>query len=312
MKYKYLFGPVPSRRLGISLGVDLVPHKTCSLNCIYCECGKTTNLTNIRKEYYPIDEIIKELDSFLKDNQQLDYITFSGGGEPTLNNKLGEIVKFLKKNYPQYKTALLTNSTLLYDKKLHNEIIDINIVLPSLDAVFNKSFNLINRPCNSIKNKKVIKSLINFSKKYKGKIWIEIFIVPGINNSDNELKLFKKILYKINPDLIQLNSLDRPGTEKTTKKATYDELNRIKNLLYPLPVEIIANFNSNTRTVFEKNNIENKILSLLERRPCTVEDLVNISGLNINEINKFLKLLIDNNKILLSNQKRGIFYLINK
>src|SRR4030043_1088255 len=109
--YKYLFGPVPSRRLGISLGVDLVPHKTCSLNCIYCECGKTTNLTDQRKEYVPLDEIVNELTIFLKNKEPLDYITFSGAGEPTLYSKLGKIVIFLKENYPEYKTVLLTNST---------------------------------------------------------------------------------------------------------------------------------------------------------------------------------------------------------
>ena len=312
MKYKYLFGPVPSRRLGISLGVDLVPHKTCSLNCIYCECGKTTNLTIERKEYIPIDEILDELNLFLKNNQSLDYITFSGAGEPTLYSKLGEIAEFLKNNYPGYKTALLTNSSLLYDKKVQDEIKNIDLIIPSLDSVFDKSFKDINRPHNNLKIKKVINGLINFSQNYKGKIWIEIFIIPGINDSEKELTLFKETLKRINPDKIQLNSIDRPGTERWTRKATYDDLNRVKNLLYPLQVDIISNFDSNIKNQFEKANIENRILSILERRPCTADDLEKISGFNKIEINKFLKLLLDNNQITVSNQKRGEFYLINK
>lgn len=312
MEYKYLFGPVPSRRLGTSLGIDLVPHKTCSLNCIYCECGKTTNLTIERKEYIPLDEIINELNQFLKNNPPLDYITFSGAGEPTLYSKLGEISDFLKENYSEYKTALLTNSTLLHDNKVQNEIKNIDLILPSLDAASDKSFKIINRPHKNIKNKKIINGLINFSKVFKGKIWIEIFIIPGINDSANELNLFKKLLLKIKPDKIQLNSLDRPGTEKWTKKASYDDLNRVKNLLYPLPVDIISDFESSARNLFEKENMENRILSILERRPCTLDDLEKISGLSINEINKFLKLLLENNKIKISNQKRGNFYLINK
>ena len=312
MKYKYLFGPVPSRRLGISLGIDLVPHKTCSLNCIYCECGKTTNLTIERKEYVPLDEMKNELNLFLKNKQSLDYITFSGAGEPTLYSKLGEISDFLKYNYSEYKTALLTNSTLLYNKKIQDEIKNIDLILPSLDAVYDKSFKIINRPHSNIKIKKIITGLINFSKIYKGKIWLEIFVIPGINNSEKELKHFKEILNKINPDKIQLNSLDRPGAESWIKKATYDELNRVKNLLYPLPVDIITHFDSSTRNLFEKTNIESRILSILERRPCTLNDLVKISGMNINEINKVLNLLLDKNQIILSNQKRGDFYLINK
>ncbi len=312
MKYKYLFGPVPSRRLGISLGVDLVPHKTCSLNCIYCECGKTTNLTDIRKEYIPFDEIVNELNIFLKNKVSLDYITFTGAGEPTLYTKLEEIVKYIKQNHSFYKTALLTNSTLLHDKILQEEIKDIDLIIPSLDAVSDESFKTINRPYHNIKCKKIISGLINFSKVFKGKIWIEIFVVPGINDSEKELKLFKKTLSKIKFDQIQLNSLDRPGTEKWVKKATFDDLYRVKNLLYPLPVDIISNFNSNTHTLFEKANIENRILSILERRPCTIDDLVNISGLDVDEINKFIKILLDDSKITISIQNRGTFYLINK
>jgi wyosine [tRNA(Phe)-imidazoG37] synthetase (radical SAM superfamily) len=312
LKYKYLFGPVPSRRLGLSLGIDLIPHKTCSLNCIYCECGKTTNLTIERKEYIPLDEIINELNTFLAEKQSLDYITFSGAGEPTLYNRLGDIVDFLKKNYPEYKTALLTNSSLLHDINIQNDIKNIDLILPSLDAVLDSSFKKINRPHKNLKIKKILNGLIKFSKLYKGKIWIEIFIIPGINDSEKELNLFKSVLEKINPDKIQLNSLDRPGTEISTKKATYDELNRVKNLLYPLPVDIIANFDSSTISLFEKSNIENRILSILERRPCTLDDLIKTSGLNINEVNKFIKLLIDKNKIIISKQQRGEFYKINK
>lgn len=312
MKFKYLFGPVPSRRLGISLGIDLIPYKTCSLNCIYCECGKTTNLTDERKEYVPCDEIINELNIFLKDKVPLDYITFSGAGEPTLYLKIGEIVRYLKQNYPIYKTALLTNSTLLHDNMLQNEIKDIDLVIPSLDSVTDESFKIINRPHHNIKCKKIIDGLINFSKIFKGEIWLEIFIVPGINDSEKELQLFKKTLEKIKFDKIQLNSLDRPGTEKWVKKSTFDDLYRVKNMLYPLPVDIISNFDSNTRALFEKENIENRVLSILERRPCTINDIVKISGLDMEEIHKILKSLLDDNKITISSQERGAFYLVNK
>lgn len=312
MNYKYLFGPVPSRRLGISLGVDLVPLKVCSLDCIYCECGKTTTLTLERKEYVPFKDVVTELDDYLKKSPELDYITFSGSGEPTLHSKIGEIVNHIKKNYSSYKIALLTNSTLLGNKTLQDELKEIDLIIPSLDAVTQETFDKINRPISSLKIDKYIEDIIDFSNNYKGKIWVEIFIVPGINNSKDELNEFKKILTKINPERIQLNSIDRPGTEEWIKKSKEDELIKIKDSLAPLPVEIVAKFNSATKTYFEHENMQEKILSIIKRRPCTIDDLVNISGANILEVKKNVNLLIDSGKIKTSHQNRGEFFIVKK
>lgn len=163
MDYKYIFGPVPSRRLGSSLGIDLIPYKTCSLNCVYCECGKTTDLTFERKEYVPTERVIEELDDYLKTEPELDYITFSGSGEPTLHNGIGEIIKFLKENYPQYQLALLTNSTLLNDEKLQDEIKKLDLIVPSLDAVSEDVFQKINRPVEGLSAQKIVQGLINLN-----------------------------------------------------------------------------------------------------------------------------------------------------
>ncbi|MCK4981982.1 MAG: radical SAM protein, partial [Victivallaceae bacterium] len=146
MKKKYLFGPVASRRLGISLGVDLVPFKTCSINCVYCESGVTTNLTLKRREYISADEVIKQLDELLSNNPEIDYLTFSGAGEPTLNSGIGRVVNFVKTNYPQYKICLLSNGTLFSDPELLTEIADIDLCIPSLDASCEEEFKIINRP----------------------------------------------------------------------------------------------------------------------------------------------------------------------
>ena len=220
MKYKHLFGPVPSRRLGISLGVDLIPHKVCSLNCVYCEVGETTNLTTERKEYIPINEILIELDEYLSQKPNLDFITFSGSGEPTLNSGIGEVINFLKKYYPKYKIALLTNSTLLSNKTLRDELKKIDLILPSLDSVTETGFKKLNRPSINLELTKIIEGLIAFTKEFEGNVWLEVFIVPGFNDSKEELESIKEIILKINPNKVQLNSLDRPGSEYWIKPIT--------------------------------------------------------------------------------------------
>ena len=162
---RYLFGPVISRRLGISLGIDLLPFKTCSLDCIYCECGKTKNLTDQIQEYVPTEEVISELQVFLTDKPKLDVITFAGSGEPTLHSGIGQIIKFLKKNFPEYKICVLTNGTLLYQKKVRQSILDADIIIPSLDAVSKEVFEKIAKPAEGITPEKLIEGLIALKKR---------------------------------------------------------------------------------------------------------------------------------------------------
>jgi len=311
MNYKYLFGPVPSRRLGISLGVDLVPYKICSFNCVYCECGKTTNLTLERSEFFSTKSIIDELTDFLKKKPFLDYITFSGSGEPTLHSGLGKIVDFLKTDFPDYKIALLTNSSLLGDKKVQDEIKKIDVVVPSLDAVSEEAFNQINRPLNTITARQIIDGLYDFSKNYKGKIWLEIFIISGINDNQNELDMFKQVIADLHPDKIQINSLDRPGTELWVKKTSDEVLNQVKEYLYPLSVEIISKPEAiNNLKVEETDNAVNLILSIIKRRPCTIEDLQTATGIPVKKIKENIDKLINDKKIEDNKQDRGNFYRI--
>ena len=305
--YKHLFGPVPSRRLGMSLGVDLVPHKICSLNCVYCECGQTTNLTIERKEYVPIDNVLLELEHYFKNNPEPDYITFSGAGEPTLNSRLGEVVKFIKEN-SKVSIALLTNATLLSDSKLIKEISDIDLILPSLDAVSPKVFAKINRHNKSLKINEIIDSLVQFKKQFKGKMWLEILILPNYNNSEAELIRLKEVIKKLEPDKVQLNTLDRPGTVPNLKACTKAELEKIKEFWNLPNVEIIAKAINRTEIKSYRKDVESAILETIARRPCTVKDLSDILGKHINEINKYLDVLDEKNKIITIEQERGVFY----
>jgi wyosine [tRNA(Phe)-imidazoG37] synthetase (radical SAM superfamily) len=159
---KYLFGPVNSRRLGISLGVDLVPFKTCSLNCVYCESGGTTAITSTIAEYVPTDGVISELDRFLSVSPALDVITFSGSGEPTLHAGIGRIIAHLKQKYPAYKVVVLTNGTLLWDPGVRESLSGADIVIPSLDAVSPGIFDKIARPAAGITPERVIRGLAEF------------------------------------------------------------------------------------------------------------------------------------------------------
>ena len=310
--YKYLFGPVPSRRLGMSLGVDLVPHKVCSLNCIYCECGRTTNLTIERKEYVPYDKVIEELKHFMSNNPAPDYITFSGSGEPTLNSRIGDIVEFIKQNYPEISLALLTNGTLLKYKEVRKEILKTDVVLPSLDAASEIAYRKINRPFHSLDLPDYINGLVEFRKEYKGKIWLEVLIIPGYNDDKENLKLLKKAFLKIKPESIQLNTLDRPGVIDGLHPISRQELQKIVNFWNLDNVEIIAAAPERKDIKSYRSDTESAILETIFRRPCTLDDLVKILGLHINEINKYLDVLEAENKIEPIRQERGVFYQIKK
>lgn len=305
VKYKHLFGPVPSRRLGISLGIDPIPFKTCTLNCVYCECGPTTNLTTERREYVPVDEILNELDDYLKKLPALDYITFSGSGEPTLHIKIGDIINFLKQNYPQYKIVVLTNGTLFYQRRVRDDVKNSDLIMPSLDSASAEIFKKINRPHKELDIKKIISGLIKLRREFRGKIWLETFIVPGLNNTREELQALKKAIEEIKPDKVQLNTLDRPGTESWVMAVKKGELRRIASYLN---AEIISEFRSRKEITSFDRNIEENIVSTIKRRPCTAEDLSRILGLHLNEINKYLQVLIETGKIKSEEQERGVFF----
>ncbi|MCF6185332.1 MAG: radical SAM protein [Bacteroidales bacterium] len=308
--YKYLFGPVPSRRLGMSLGVDLVPHKVCSLDCVYCECGATTKLTLDRKEYILYEKVTKELEDFFTRNPEPDYITFSGSGEPILNSRIGDVLKFIKKLKPEIPVAVLTNGTLLFNKKVRNELMLADVVLPSLDAALQSSFEKINRPVKSIDVREYIKGIIDFSNEFKGEIWLEVLIIPGYNDSTEDLRALKEAIQKINPAKIQLNTLDRPGTEDGLFPADRKRLHSIIDFWQFENAEIIASPPERKEVKSYREDTETAILETIARRPCTLDDLHKILGIHVNEINKYLGVLEENKKILAVRLERGVFYKI--
>ena len=232
--YKHVFGPVPSRRLGISLGVDLVVSKSCNLNCIFCECGATKKIPLERQKFKNMNEILEEISAVLKDIKP-DYITFSGSGEPTLSLDLGNISRAIKEDLKyQGKICLITNSLLLADENLMKELEYIDLIVPTLNTLTQDIFEKIVRPDYRTSVEEIRKGFINLNKSnYKGKIWIEIFILENINDSDENFVDIANFLKSenIRYDKIQLNTIDRVGAERDLKAISFEKISRAKKIL---------------------------------------------------------------------------------
>jgi len=306
--YQYLFGPVPSRRLGFSLGIDLVPAKTCNLNCIYCECGRTTQLTMERREYVALARVCEELERFFFDHPAPDYLTFSGSGEPLLHSRAGELVEWMKERFPSVPVAVLTNGTLFTDPQVRRAVGRADVVLPSLDAATSAVFKKINRPHPILQIEEIIEGLVRLRQDYDGRIWLEIFIVPGLNDTKDELSALRDAVVRISPEVVQVNTLDRPGTVGAVRAATLSELQRVVDFWQLPKVEIIARSAAGPEQRVVRRDRESAILETVARRPCTLADLTIILGMHQNEVNKYLGILEKQRKLQSRRQGSLIFY----
>lgn len=239
---EHVYGPINSRRLGKSLGVSLIVPKVCPLDCIYCEARATTDLTMERKEYVNIDEVLEEIDRVLAEIPMPDYITFSGAGEPTLNSGIGRVIDHLKKFHPACKVCLLTNGLLLKDQELQQELAKLDMIIPSLDASNEDEYLKINRPVPGETLEKLVDGITGFHRNYPSVFMaLEIFIAPGINDSDESLSRFERLVKKISPDAIQLNTLDRPGVITGLKPADDETMTKFAVVLNKtVPVTFIS------------------------------------------------------------------------
>jgi wyosine [tRNA(Phe)-imidazoG37] synthetase (radical SAM superfamily) len=225
---KYIFGPVPSRRLGRSLGIDLVPYKTCTFDCIYCDLGRTTHKTASRQSYVPPEEIHDELERALSDSEKRpDFVTLSGSGEPTLNNAIKEVIRGVKE-ITSLPVAVITNSSFLSLEEVRKDVAKADLVVPSLDAVTPALFEYINRPHPSLNIKQIVAGLIQFRRQYRGQIWLEILFCRGVNDSREEVEKMRAVIERIEPDRIQLNTPVRPPAEDFAFPLTLAQLEEIR------------------------------------------------------------------------------------
>ncbi|MGC9454037.1 MAG: radical SAM protein [Phycisphaerae bacterium] len=279
----YIYGPVPSRRLGRSLGVDLVPFKTCSYDCIYCQLGRTTNKTVEQREWFPLDDVLTEL----KDNLATapDYITLSGSGEPTLYSRLGELVDGIR-SMTDVPVALLTNGSLLWRKDLREQLMGLDLVVPTLDAGNSRMFKLINRPHRSISFEQMLEGLITFRREFSGSYWLEVFILAGHNAEEAEVREIVECTDRIRPDLVQLNTATRPPAEEYAVMADRHVMHEVAARFDP-PADVIADYKAGHGQSELVSN-RDTVLEMIRRRPCSTDDIASGLGLHRNEVLKYL------------------------
>lgn len=310
MTENHIFGPVMSRRLGRSLGIDLLPFKTCSYDCVYCECGATTHITTKRAEFFPTEEVISQLDTVLRERPTLDYITFAGSGEPTLSLSIGRIIRHLKTAYPEYKVAVLTNGSLLGNKEVAADLSQADLVIPTLTSTSQETFEKIHRPYPGLLTKTIISDILEFRKEFQGEIWLEIFLIPDLNTSLEELASLRDVIDKIQPARIQLNTLDRPAAEDWVTAPDPDELENFRKYFAELkiPVDVAGVCCEQPDVCRAGESTHEHILKTLRIRPSTVEDLASMTGLHHHEVAKYLSGLLEEGTVHIQRGKRGVFY----
>jgi wyosine [tRNA(Phe)-imidazoG37] synthetase (radical SAM superfamily) len=271
----FVFGPVPSRRLGFSLGVDIIPRKYCNFDCIYCQIGKTTRKNVTRKKFFEVEEVVKEIVDTIKFVEKVDFVTFSGSGEPTLNENLGAMIKEVKKSV-NTPIAVITNSSSLWIEEVRNDLFNADVVLPSLDAASDEVFKSINRPQANLELTFIIEGIKSLKKDYKGRIWLEIMLIKGVNDTPDELQKLRFILNDLKVDKIHLNTVTRPPSEKNAGPLNRKELEKIKKF-FGDNCEIISSFEKNG-VHKEQEGWARTIVDILKRRSLTVQDIIRITG----------------------------------
>jgi wyosine [tRNA(Phe)-imidazoG37] synthetase (radical SAM superfamily) len=266
----YTYGPVPSRRLGLSLGVDIVPAKICTLDCAYCQIGRTTQKSTVRRNFLDIEAVLRELADRLRAGLQADYITIGGSGEPTLHGRLGELIDGIRR-LTRLRVAILTNGTLLYRPDVRADCAKADVVIPTLDAAEATVFEAVHRPAPGITIEKLVAGLEQFRREFRGAIWLEVFLVAGVNTGAAQIDQLKAVIARVRPDKIHLNTAIRPPAEPDVRAVPAERLDAIARQIGG-PCEVIGTPPAPRREPHQ-NRTETDILSVLRRRPCSLDDL---------------------------------------
>ncbi len=301
---KHVYGPVASRRLGRSLGIDLVPSKTCTLNCVYCQLGARAEPTMERKAYVDPEEVCAEVREVLRSGADPDYLTLSGAGEPTLDSHFGDVAGRLQE-LGDTPVALVTNGTLFHREEVRRGCSAIDLVLPSLDAGDEETFRRLNRPHPDLRLEDIVDGLCRLRDEQNARMWLEVFVVPGINTGTEQVEALARAVERISPDRVQLNTAVRPPTEESVRAAPREQLERVRDKIGPeceiiVPAESIGQGGGSSAA--------EDILSMLRRRPCTADDVAAGLSISVQQVLKELENLRRRGRVRLSRDGSTVYY----
>lgn len=301
---KYVFGPVPSRRLGRSLGISPIPKKTCNYSCVYCQLGRTNKMTNMRQEFFPLEDILSEFDEYLKDEDKFDVVSVVGEGEPTLYSRLGDLIKGLKERTSK-PVAVITNSALMYDPQVRKDLMEADIVLPSLDSCDEETWHKVDRPYGRLVYNDVFDGLIQFTKEYKGQIFMELMLMDGINDDDLSLQKFHDIYKNLHYDKLYINTPVRPPAESYVSVSSPETIQKAVELLGGISIDALANggFFSEIKDDYEA------IISIIGRHPMNQFEILGfLESRQADNTDKLMERLKNDPCVLLTEYKGYITY----
>jgi wyosine [tRNA(Phe)-imidazoG37] synthetase (radical SAM superfamily) len=302
-KSHYVFGPVPSRRLGRSLGIDLVPYKTCTLNCIYCQLGRTKHTTVQRADFAGVADVLRDLENALEKTPDPDFITLSGSGEPTLHSGINGVIKGIRA-MTSLPIAVLTNGTLFNDEKVRASCSLADVVLPSLDAGDQETFNLVNRPAAGLTFKGLLEGLTAFRQGFKGQMWLEVFLIGGVTDSSAAVSRIARAAASVSPDRIHLNTAVRPPAEGFVQPVPLPDLKRYADYFIP-KAEYAFPLSSKSTGI---GILDEQLLEILKRRPCTLEGMAGIFNLPPVEIIKYVDKMEAKGLLAISRRGENIYF----
>jgi len=301
---KHVFGPVPSRRLGFSLGVDLIIPKTCTMDCVYCELGPTTDRTVCRRAYVDVQEVLDELREVLSEKPRVDYVTLSGSGEPTLHTEVGRVIDEIRA-LTDAPVAVLTNGSLMTDPEVRAALARADVVAPSLDAVSDAAFRAVNRPDPTLDAGEIAAGIARFKGAFGGELWLETVFVRGINDTDSEITLIRDAIGRIAPDRVHINTVTRPPAEPTAQPVSPERLRAIAERIRP-DAEVVAH--SDVDSQIPIPDAADLIVSMATRRPVTARDVARAVGMSQAEAAKVLGALVDSGVIRLVRHAGKLYY----
>lgn len=306
---KYVYGPVASRRLGRSLGVDLAPFKTCTYDCIYCQLGRTTCQTIERGEYVPVDAVLAELKAKLALGPKPDYIGLAGSGEPTLHARIGDLIDGVKR-LSRVPVAVLTNGSLLWVPAVQDALMEADLVMPSLDAGDETMFQRVNRPLPEIPFQAMVEGLAAFAARFRKLVWLEVLLVEGLTGNAEEVEKIAALARRIRPGRVQLNTVSRPPAEATARPVPAGRLSDLSKI-FPKTVEVISDASPPNPLPARMSAVaDEEILELLARRPCTPRGVAAGLNLHLQEAAKRLHAMAKAGKIVVLRKDDAVFYQV--